>query len=92
MPTILRDAQLLALFDQGIKHGEFHLALQHAAAHQPKVQFNAFRHNTAPDQDRHQAVVAKFVGQSSVKGNEKRGPERWPRLQRSYTVVVVRLN
>jgi len=36
------DAARLTLFDQSIKHGEFHLALQHATTHQPKVEFNGF--------------------------------------------------
>jgi len=31
-----------ALFGEGIEHGEFHFAVQHSAAHKPKIQLNGF--------------------------------------------------
>ena len=65
------DAPLLALFDEGIKHGEFHLALQHTAAHKPKVQLDCLVKDP-PDQNRHKAVVAEFVGQAPIKRDKCR--------------------
>src|ERR1035441_3597956 len=62
----LADATRLALFDQSIKHGEFHLALHHATAHQPKVELHCLI-RYLPDQDRHQTVVSKSVSQPPVK-------------------------
>ena len=44
----LADATRLTLFDQRIKHGEFHLALQHAAAHQPKIELQTVSSKICP--------------------------------------------
>ena len=68
-PVIIPDnvfhTACVSIFDQRVEHGEFHVAFQDPAAHQPEVHMQLITLMVS-DQDRNQAVVAEFVGQSSV--------------------------
>ena len=68
MPNNAADAPGGAGLDQAVKHGLLQLALEGAAAHDPQVDVQRVALHLA-NEGRNQAVVAKFVDQTSIQGD-----------------------